>query len=1132
MTLFIGILFVSSVSAVSAANSTNTTSFTPSEIANASVAVQKQIETNDNLPNNVTIGNQTVSTAQYLHLATEATSQLQNNNNTPITLQNDQAPKNIEEQLNTGTLTKNDYLDFAQRLNDYMNNNQQAPPYGYIGPGKIGYQSQVYLFARILAIYNSTGSLPLAVTIKPFTPNNIPIPYTPPTTFTPTQIIQTATNLQNIIETTKTIPNTVTINGTTINTAQFLHLAITAITQLKNNNNNPILLKNDQAPSYTQEQLNTGTLTQNDYLDFAQRLNDYMNNNQQAAPYGLIGPGKIGYQSQVYLFTRILTMYNSNGTLPTTVTVKAWTNENIPIKEPSTTTVTIAEILSAAQTVKTQIETNEKLPNTITIGTNTFNMAQFLYMATQATILLNNGKPTTTTIKIEDYSVPTTSSESLTTGTLNTASYVDFANRITEYIQNNKQAPPYGYINQGQISYQSQVYLFTRILTMYNSNGTLPTTVTVKAWTNENIPIKEPSTTTVTIAEILSAAQTVKTQIETNEKLPNTITIGTNTFNMAQFLYMATQATILLNNGKPTTTTIKIEDYSVPTTSSESLTTGTLNTASYVDFANRITEYIQNNKQAPPYGYINQGQISYQSQVYLFTRILTMYNSNGTLPTTVTVKAWTNENIPIVETPTTTFTPSQIAAAAAILKTTIESTKTIPSSVIVGGKTVSIAQFLHLATQATVQLNNNDNSPILLIATDLAPSSSVEDLVSGVLFKDEYVDLAQRISNFMNGNSNAPAYGLVGLGKVGYQSQVYLYSRILSSYNTNHCLPDIAVVKSWCSDNIPLMETPPSAFTLDEILASANSIESYMDTYKHLPSYLEVANVPVNMGQYLYLITMATVQLKNKNTATIALQKVTVPSYSEEQLTAGTLSISEYVDFAQRIVGYINQNHQAPPYGTIGLGKISYQSQIYLFNQILATYYSSNSLPATATVKSLCKPIWITSDRISDSLDADYNRLNAIVALLRSWGADANVFGVGPDTQNAVLRSSSVQDNALVVDIYGGACAGTIYAMAGSYYQGIKGSREVYSIWTTENGGWDINNLPTKAYNSGVNFLPRAHDDTFSTYLPDWGYNSKHEWTDGLNNPDQFMTSHGFDYLVCNGDITQMATAIFNEART
>jgi len=189
-------------------------------------------------------------------------------------------------------------------------------------------------------------------------------------------------------------------------------------------------------------------------------------------------------------------------------------------------------------------------------------------------------------------------------------------------------------------------------------------------------------------------------------------------------------------------------------------------------------------------------------------------------------------------------------------------------------------------------------------------------------------------------------------------------------------------------------------------------------------------------------------------------------------------------------------------------------------------------LPSTATVKSLCKPVWITSDRISSAIESDYNRLNAIVALLRSWGVDANVFGVGPDTQNAVLRASYVQQNALVVDIYGGACAGTIYAMAGSYYQGIKGAREIYSIWTTEAGGWDITNLPTKAKNSGRNFLPRAHDDTFSPSLPDWGYNYYGTWTDGLNNPDQFLTSHGFNFLVCGGDIAQMASAIFNEART
>jgi len=551
-----------------------------------------------------------------------------------------------------------------------------------------------------------------------------------------------------------------------------------------------------------------------------------------------------------------------------------------------------------------------------------------------------------------------------------------------------------------------------------------------------------------------------------------------------------------------------------------------------VDFAQRITSHMNTNHQAPPYGYIGLGKIGYQSQIYLYTRILSIYNTTGSLPNFVTVKPWSASNIPIPYTPAVTFTPQQIITAAVSLKNTIESTKTLPSTVVVGTKTVTIAQFLHMAVKATVQLNNNNNDPILFVDSDVAPGSSTEELVSGVLFKEEYIDLANRINSFMNDNHQAPAYGLFGLGKIGYKSQVYLYCRILSSYNTNNVLPAVAVVKVWNSTNIPLMETPKNVFTIAEILAATNVVEDYLETYKHLPSNAEVAGVPVNMAQYLHLLTIATVQIKNNINSPIALQKDTFPSYSEEQLSAGNIGILEYVDFAQRITNHMNENHQAPPYGLIGLGKISYQSQIYLFNQILNSYSANNALPATAYVKSLAKQVWLTSDRISTTIEADYNRLNAIAALLRSWGVDANVFGVGPDTQNAVLRASYVPQNALVVDVYGGACAGTIYAMIGSYYQGIKGSREVFSIWTTENGGWDIRNLPTKTQNGGVNFLPRAHDDTFSAYLPDWGYNSHGVWTDGLNNPDQFLISHGFNFMVCGGDIVQMASAIFNEART
>ena len=71
-----------------------------------------------------------------------------------------------------------------------------------------------------------------------------------------------------------------------------------------------------------------------------------------------------------------------------------------------------------------------------------------------------------------------------------------------------------------------------------------------------------------------------------------------------------------------------------------------------------------------------------------------------------------------------------------------------------------------------------------------------------------------------------------------------------------------------------------------------------------------------------------------------------------------------------------------------------------------------------------------------------------------------------------------------------------------------------------------------RATNGGVNFLPRARDDNFSKYLPDWGYNLKGEAKDGLKNPDLFLNSHGFNFLVTIGDLQYMAAKILFEAKS
>ncbi|MBI4813654.1 MAG: hypothetical protein HY802_04925, partial [Methanobacterium sp.] len=778
---------------VSEVSATSSTSFTPDEISAASTTVQNQIETTKTLPNSVTIGNKNLTTAQYLHLATQATDRISNNNNTPIALQDDKAPINQEEQLNTGTLSQADYVDFAQRINSYMNDNHQAPPYGLVGQGKISYSSQIYLFSRVLSIYNSTGSLPSFITVKPWTSSNIPILYTTPVTFTPEQIINSAVTLQNRIESTKTIPNTVTVNGITIYTAQFLHLATQATNQLKNNNSSPILLQNDDKPGFSEESLNTGTMTITDYIDFAQRITNHMNDNHQAPPYGFIGLGKISYQSQVYLFTRILTIYNSTGSLPLYVTVKPFTSSNIPILYTPPITFTPEQIVTAAITLQKTIETTKTIPNTVTINAITVYTAQFLHLTTQATVQLKN--KSNNPILLQNDDKPGFSEESLRTGTMTLADYLDFAQRITNHMNDNHQAPPYGFIGVGKISYQSQVYLFTRILTIYNSTGSLPQSIAVKSWSTSNIPILYTPPVTFTPSQIAIASLELKNIIETTKTIPNTLTINGITIYTAQYLHLAVQATAQLKNKN--NNPILLQNDEKPGYSEESMNSGIMTLADYIDFAQRISNHMDNNHQAPPYGYIGLGKISYQSQIYLYSRILGYYNSNNVLPSNIALKPWSSSNIPTTGI-NITFNLDQVAETATHVKNNFEIYKSLPESAEVAGVLINISQFLYLLTSSVMQINSSLNQPILFEEFSL-PSASYEQMNSGSMLKVEYTDFASRIVNYMNTNRQAPSYGLTGLGKVSFHSQAYIYSQIMDYYKNHQQLPADVYVKSWKS---------------------------------------------------------------------------------------------------------------------------------------------------------------------------------------------------------------------------------------------------------------------------------------------------------------------------------------------
>ncbi len=79
-------------------------------------------------------------------------------------------------------------------------------------------------------------------------------------------------------------------------------------------------------------------------------------------------------------------------------------------------------------------------------------------------------------------------------------------------------------------------------------------------------------------------------------------------------------------------------------------------------------------------------------------------------------------------------------------------------------------------------------------------------MTSGNLDKTEYVDLANRVKSFMDSNGIAPNYGSTSLGKLRFESLLYLYSRVVAFYGQNQYLPNYATMKSWSS----VVATEPS----------------------------------------------------------------------------------------------------------------------------------------------------------------------------------------------------------------------------------------------------------------------------------------------------------------------------------
>jgi hypothetical protein len=194
---------------------------------------------------------------------------------------------------------------------------------------------------------------------------------------------------------------------------------------------------------------------------------------------------------------------------------------------------------------------------------------------------------------------------------------------------------------------------FAAGLKNYNTAGQLPASVSFLpadygVRINPQGPIEDPEIISDWYVNIIKCSRIVKDTVEGQKKLPDNLNFGGATISMAQYLYMALQAVINIKNGI-TTGVLKVAAMAEAPNPNDSIASGQIQTAEFIDMANRTVSFMETNGHAPNYITTSLGQMHYYTGVYFFARILNYFGAYGQLPSQAKAECWAITNGTYVE---------------------------------------------------------------------------------------------------------------------------------------------------------------------------------------------------------------------------------------------------------------------------------------------------------------------------------------------------------------------------------------------------------------------------------------------------------------------------------------------------
>ena len=212
----------------------------------------------------------------------------------------------------------------------------------------------------------------------------------------------------------------------------------------------------------------------------------------------------------------------------------------------------------------------------------------------------------------------------------------------------------------------------------------------------------------------------------------------------------------------------------------------------------------------------------------------------------------------------------------------------------------------------------------------------------------------------------------------------------------------------------------------EPIKAGSMSITLKTSTGKVIKTKNSINNKTITISPLTALSTGVKYYITFNTGSVKSLTGIDNSKYSSS-FTVSPLTLAQMKDGISRAEKFYNTHQRLPKYINYGSKKIP----IATFQKIIATQGLKIKTNTPTPIIDPNRPVYITSDNIV-SKTKDNARINNIIKSLNTLGIKAYNMGVGPNNHIKVLQTSKVPKNALIVNIYGGACAGTIWEMGGS----------------------------------------------------------------------------------------------------